>query len=129
MVKIASLVVFAADADKSAHFYSCLGVELEAETHGDGPIHMATDIDGVHFAILQSDSADGRSSAFREPGSDFPGFYVESLDDTTASLLALGVNLLIEHQVKPWGCRVVAEDPDGRAVEVNQRSHCPSDNA
>jgi hypothetical protein len=25
----------------------------------------------------------------------------------------------------PWGCRAVAEDPDGRAVEVNQRGTAP----
>ena len=33
--------------------------------------------------------------------------------------------MLTGHEQMPWGCRMVAEDPDGRAVEINQRGHCP----
>jgi hypothetical protein len=28
------------------------------------------------------------------------------------------------HERMDWGCRVVVQDPDGRAVELNQRGHC-----
>jgi predicted enzyme related to lactoylglutathione lyase len=54
------------------------------------------------------------------------GFYVESLDRVTEALARAGAPVLTEHDQMPWGCRVVAEDPDGRAVEINQRGHCPS---
>jgi predicted enzyme related to lactoylglutathione lyase len=41
------------------------------------------------------------------------------------ALAEVGAAMLTSHQEMPWGCRVVAEDPDGRAVEINQRGHCP----
>jgi hypothetical protein len=53
----------------------------------------------------------------------FPGFYVESQDRAVDALGRVGSRLLTEHEQMPWGCRVVA-DPDGRAIEVNQRRHC-----
>ena len=56
----------------------------------------------------------------------FPGFYVQSLDDTVAALRTLGARILTDHERRPWGCRAVAEDPDGRGVEINQASRCPS---
>jgi hypothetical protein len=80
VTEIASLVLFAADAANTAQFYRAIGLELEHEDHGEGPVHFAVDLGGVHFAT--------------------------------------------EHEQMPWGCRVVVEDPDGRAIEVNDRTHC-----
>ncbi|MGD0062645.1 MAG: hypothetical protein ABSB76_04285 [Streptosporangiaceae bacterium] len=77
MTEMASLVLFAVDPTATAAFYRCLGLELDHEDHGEGP-----------------------------------------LADVSAPVLTA-------HEVMPWGCRVVAEDPDGRAVEINQRHHCP----
>jgi hypothetical protein len=34
------------------------------------------------------------------------------------------MRLLAEHEQMPWDRRIVVEDPDGRAVEINQRGHC-----
>jgi predicted enzyme related to lactoylglutathione lyase len=50
---------------------------------------------------------------------------VTSLDATMMALEALGAELLLPHQEADWGCRFVVADPDGRAVEINQRDHCP----
>jgi hypothetical protein len=44
--------------------------------------------------------------------------------DTAAALQRLGAPVLVEHQIRPWGCRMVVEDPDGRPVEINQQGHC-----
>jgi predicted enzyme related to lactoylglutathione lyase len=66
------------------------------------------------------DSAPERHSG----GDTFPGFYVESLDETTKAVRTLGAPLIREHEAMPWGCRIVVQDPDGRAVEVNQKAHC-----
>jgi hypothetical protein len=43
---------------------------------------------------------------------------------TTTALEAMGVTVLAPHQAMPWGCRIVVADPDGRAIEINQRGHC-----
>jgi lactoylglutathione lyase len=127
MVEIASLVLFASDLGAAAAFYRAVGVPLVDEDHDDGPVHAAAELGGVHFAIYQAEAGVGiQALGWRSAASDFPGFYVDSLDDVSASLSALGAHLLEPHQARPWGCRVVAEDPDGRAVEINQREHCSS---
>jgi len=41
------------------------------------------------------------------------------------ALARAGAATLTGHDQMPWGCRIVAEDPDGRAIEVNRRGHCP----
>jgi lactoylglutathione lyase len=124
MTEMASLVVYAANPSATAAFYRALGLVLEDEYHGDGPVHFATEVGSVHFAIYPAE-APGRATERRSGGSSFPGFYVDSLDRAVQELNGAGAPILTEHEQMPWGCRVVAEDPDGRAVEVNQRRHCP----
>lgn len=127
VTEIASLVLFAADPEATAAFYRTLGLVLELEDHGEeGPVHFATELGEVHFAIYAADSAGG-APALRAGGSSFPGFYVASLDDIVAELTRAGAHVLTSHELRPWGCRAVVEDPDGRPVEINQRSHCRSD--
>lgn len=125
MTEIASLVLFAADPAKTGEFYRAIGLHFEDELHEEGPVHLAVELGPVHFAIYAADDR-GRAPGRRQGGSTFPGFYVESLDETAAAVRRLGARLLAEHEQMPWGCRVVAEDPDGRAVEINDRTHCPS---
>jgi lactoylglutathione lyase len=125
MAEFGALVVYAADAARTAAFYRAVGVSLEDEDHGEGPVHFAADLDGVHFAVYPA-QAPGRAPARRAAGGSFPGFYVTSLDQVTAALAGLGAPVLQAHEEMPWGCRILAEDPDGRPVEVNQRGHCPA---
>jgi lactoylglutathione lyase len=124
MTEFGALVVYGADAAKTAAFYRAVGLDLADEDHGEGPVHYAADIGGVHFAIYPAHEP-GRAPARRVAGASFPGFYVTSLDRVTAELAYLGAPVLQAHQQMPWGCRILAEDPDGRPVEVNQRGHCP----
>jgi lactoylglutathione lyase len=125
MTEMASLVLYAADAAATAAFYRAIGLELTDEDHGEGPVHYATELGPVHFAIYPA-QVPGRATERRSGGSFFPGFYVQSLDRAADALARAGALMLTRHEQMPWGCRVVAQDPDGRAVEVNQREHCPS---
>lgn len=120
---IASLVLFASDVDAAARFYRAIGLPLEDEDHGEGPVHFAADLGDVHFALYPA-AAPGRAPERRSAGSSFPGVYVASLDDVLREVQALGAPVLTGHEVMPWGCRFVTEDPDGRPVEVNDQSHC-----
>lgn len=123
MTEVASLVLFAPEAEKTAAFYKALGIPLSNEDHGEGPVHFAVELGTVHVAIYPAQSAD-RAPTWRGGGSSFPGFYVSSLDTVMAELTKLSAPLLGGHEEMPWGCRIVVEDPDGRPVEVNQRGHC-----
>ena len=128
MVDVASMVLFAADLERTADFYRLLGIALAPERHAsdpehdDGPAHAATELGPVHFAVYEGPA--GTSPGFRTAGSTFAGFYVDSLDDAVAAVAGLGSPVLVAHEVRPWGCRAIVTDPDGRAVEVNQRNHC-----
>lgn len=128
MTEIASIVLYAADPERTAAFYQALGVPLADEHHDDGPKHQAAELDGVHVAIYPQESP-GHAPARRAGGSVFLGFYVGSLDGAVQELARRGEPLFGTHEQMPWGCRVVAEDPDGRAVEINQAGHCPAEGA
>lgn len=121
MVEIASLVLFSGKVGETTAFYRALGVPLADEDHEGGPVHFAAKLGGVHFAVYEA-TGPAVVAGWREAGSSFPGFYVDSLDTVVAALADAPV--LVAHQVRPWGCRVVVEDPDGRPVEINQREHC-----
>jgi predicted enzyme related to lactoylglutathione lyase len=123
MIEMASLVLFTAHVGRTVAFYRAVGVPLEDEDHGEGPVHAAAEVGDVHVAVCAA-SGPGRHPARRAGGSDFPGFYVDALDATLAAVTALGAPVLSGHEQMPWGCRVVVEDPDGRAVELNDRGHC-----
>jgi catechol 2,3-dioxygenase-like lactoylglutathione lyase family enzyme len=121
---VASIVVFTGQLERAVAFYRALGVPLEDEDHGDGEIHSAGDVGGVHVAVYPG-AAPGSSPGWRAAGSTFTGFWVNSLETVLAALKPLGAQVLQDHQDREWGCRVVVADPDGRAVELNQRDHCP----
>ena len=132
MTGLASVVLFSRRPDEVVAFYRALGVPFQDEDHGDGVVHHAADIDGIHVAVLPANDGEkeddetggGASRPWRAPGSTFVGLWVDSLEETTAALERTGAPLLRAHEQCEWGCRVVVQDPDGRAVEVNQAGHC-----
>lgn len=123
MTTLASLVLFASDVDAAARFYRALGVPLVDEDHGEGPVHFAAELGDVHFALYPAAGL-GRAPDRRSAGSSFAGVYVGSLNEALQAVTALRAPVLTGHEVMPWGCRFVAEDPDARPVEVNQKDHC-----
>lgn len=124
MTTLASVVLFVADAQRSMLFYEAVGVPVEPERHDEGPVHAAAELGEVHVAIYTGEGA-GQAPGRRACGSTFVGFYVDDLDEVRRRLVELGAPILTEHEAMPWGCRIVAEDPDGRAVEINAQS-CPA---
>jgi len=124
VAEVASIVLFSEHLERTIAFYRSAGVDLQDEDHGDGNVHAATDLVDVHFAVLPAQGPNSGKPTWRSGGSVFVGLYVDSLDGTAESLIALGAPVLVEHQDRHWGCRMIFEDPDGRAVEINQRAHC-----
>lgn len=124
MSELASLVLYAADPGAAAAFYRALEVGLGDEDNGEGPVRLAADLGPVHFAICPAE-APGRARGRRSGGDFFLSFNVRSLDRVVEALAWVEAPVLTGHEQTPWGCRVVAEDPDGRAVELNQCGHCP----
>jgi lactoylglutathione lyase len=123
MIEVGALVLYAGDMQRTAEFYRTLGIPLEKEEHDEGPVHFAAELGSVHYAIYPARST-GPKHARYSVGDVFHGFFVDSLDTVKGRLKTHGATVLSDHEVMPWGCRIVAQDPDGRAVEVNQRGHC-----
>jgi hypothetical protein len=71
MTELASLVLFTADAVAAARFYRAVGVPLQDEDHGEGPVHAAAELGDLHFALYPA-TAPGRAPERRSAGSSFP---------------------------------------------------------
>ena len=70
MTELASLVLYAGDSTATTASCRALGLDLDREDHGEGPVHFAVELGPVHFAVYPA----------KVPGSPFPGFFVASLD-------------------------------------------------
>jgi lactoylglutathione lyase len=121
MTLLASLVLFSSRVRRTAAFYRALGLDLVGE---DGGERYAAEVGGIRVAVLDAETEVAHPGAWREAGSTFPGFWVDSLDGVLADLARAGTPLLLAHEPRGWGCRAVVKDPDGRTVELSQRDHC-----
>lgn len=106
------------DLTAAGAFYRALGLPLEDEQHGEGPLHAACELGGLHFALYGSQNP-GQATPRQTAGATMVGLRVESVDAAFAAGLAAGGLAVQEPADFPWGRRALLEDPDGRVVELN----------
>jgi hypothetical protein len=53
MTELSSHVLFTGHIEQARLFYRTVGLSLDDEDHGGGPVHYATEISGVHFLTAQ----------------------------------------------------------------------------
>ena len=117
---VGSLVLWSAQLDRCQAFYEALGLVLEREEHEEGPVHLACDLDGVHFAIFASPP--GEAASKNEGGASLLGFVVDDVDATFLRLRPLATEVIWEPGDAPWGRTAQLRDPDGRPVEIFSRA-------
>ena len=117
--QIDAVVLHVADMQRSTEFYAMLGIELDCEKHGDGPVHYTTKLGGVHFGLYEA-QAEGQASIRPTAGASMLGFQVADIDALATALLDAGVEVHTPIQNRSWGRRMIVLDPDGRCVELNQ---------
>ncbi len=128
MVSLASVVLHANDLDATVRFYSALGLILEREQHDGGLPHAVGRVDGNHFSVHQAPPGPVVDALpWKARASEMVGFYVDDLDAVLTAVIGAGAQDLTGHQQRAWGCRHIVTDPDGRAVEINQRGHCSTE--
>jgi catechol 2,3-dioxygenase-like lactoylglutathione lyase family enzyme len=109
MVTALSLVVLrVTDMERSAAFYSRLGLRFSRHRHGSGPEHLATELAGTAFELYPL-TPDGPSTLGTRIG-----FRVESL----AALADCPGAIITPAKDSEWGRRAVVADPDGHRVEL-----------
>lgn len=118
-VRIDALILHAREPARTVAFYRALGLALEEEHHGDGPVHWACDQGGAHIAVFPADVSGLSAADLSAPGLKF-GLRVRSVDEAMAAGVAAGGTIARPADTAPWGRSGVLRDPDGRLVELNQ---------
>ena len=108
------VVLRSADIDRTAAFYSRLGLEFSRHRHGTGAEHLAAETLGSVFELYPL-GVDGKSTPGTRIGSRVP-----SVDAVIAALADLPGTLVVPAANSEWGRRAVVADPDGHRVEIVQ---------
>lgn len=98
-------------------FYSDLGIDFEYHQHGNGPHHYASkginpviEIYPLPKQIPQPDTTTRL------------GFSVENLDQLIEILKTKETSIVTEPSQTPWGYVAIIQDPDGRKIELTEKS-------
>jgi lactoylglutathione lyase len=113
------LVLRTAQLEKCLTFYQAIGLKFDQEQHGKGPIHYACELGTIVLEIYPGDP--GLAPDRKTGGATMLGFQVVALDNLLEVLGGEGIPILSPIQSSAWGKRAVVQDPDGRAIELNQR--------
>ena len=114
-IRLCLTAIRVADIDRSAQFYSLLGLVFVTHSHGEGPLHYASEEGGVVFEIYPAMPENPISATTRI------GFAVPNTDDAVAALVAGGAQVVAHPKDSIWGRRAVIADPDGYRVELLQK--------
>ena len=106
------LVLRSPDIERTSRFYEYFGMTFTRHAHGAGPEHFAHEDERGVFEIYPAKQGDA-------PDKTGLGFAVDDLVDMHAKLARYQPQAISENQ---WGKTFVVRDPDGRRVEVKQRS-------
>jgi predicted enzyme related to lactoylglutathione lyase len=112
------IVLRAADLGTTLRFYETIGLSFIQEQHGSGPVHYSCELGGTVVEIYPGQM--GKAPDRKTGGAVMLGFRVGSLNSVVDAIKGIGGLILTNPQSSPWGKRAVVEDPDGRAVELNE---------
>lgn len=115
-VCVVLIVVKTPDIERSARFYSALGLQLHKHSHGQGPLHYTYEDSGHAFEIYPSQKHESTAPYVRI------GFSVPSVDDLMTRAVQAGGTVKCLPMNSEWGRRAIIEDPDGHIVELTTSS-------
>ena len=110
------LVIWSQEPTNLVKFYNLLGVNLQPEQHGNGPLHYAAQLSGnTIFEIYPAASAEKVTQNIRL------GFDVDNLATILDEITKIGGTIHQAAKMSDWGYRAVILDPEGRKVELIER--------
>ncbi len=105
------IVIRSPRSDELARCYSALGLGFEKHQHGKGQEHYACEQDGLVFDIYPGEFDNTRL-----------GFRVISVSEAIERWESAGGTVSVPPKASEWGLRAVLTDPDGRKIELIERS-------
>jgi predicted enzyme related to lactoylglutathione lyase len=108
-----SLVVLrSSDIERAAEFYRVLGLTFTRHSHGSGPEHYTSKVNGLVFEIYPMTPKSSPTTGTRI------GFSVDSVDEIVKILSGIGAEVLTPPTDSEWGRRAVLKDFGGHIVEL-----------
>lgn len=104
------IVLRTANMEELVRFYTLLGMEFEYHKHGTSPYHYAAKAGETVIEIYPL----GKN----QPAADANlrlGFYIHNFEEV---MTRLGDRVIVEPQEHEWGVVAIAQDSDGRKVEL-----------
>jgi lactoylglutathione lyase len=105
-------VIRSHDIDRAVAFYECIGLQFHKHSHGNGPLHYASDTNQFVFEIYPSRNEEDVTNKTRF------GFRVDDVDSIVDTLAQLGATIRTPPTDTEWGRRAVVNDLDGHTVEL-----------
>lgn len=110
------VVITAENVGASLAFYEALGLQLDREQHGNGPVHYAAVFASELVFEIYPAANDRAVSNVRL------GFTVDSIERVISGIERTGGSVAVPAKQGKWGLRATLMDPDGNKVDVVQRS-------
>ena len=104
------VVLRSPDIDRAAILYSAMGLLFTKHSHGSGPSHYSSEVDGMVFEIYPATEKSRPTVGTRV------GFAVDSVDQIVPLLVEVGASVLTPPCDSEWGRRAVIKDLDGHTV-------------
>ncbi|WP_367891400.1 VOC family protein [Asticcacaulis sp. ZE23SCel15] len=115
MPQLTLLVLRAKAPNELARLYALFGCSFVEESHGNGPVHLSSEIGGLVLEIYPRGEGDPNTGAVRL------GFLVENLEAVLAKAEVIGARLLKSPASSPWGLRAVIVDSEGHKIELTEK--------
>ena len=112
------IVLRSSRMEASLAFYRAIGLSFVEERHGSGPVYYSCQLGATVIEIYPGAAQEPQDH--RGSGSTLLGFTVGNLDSVLDAMRLLDVPILTAPKTSAWGRRALVQDPDARAVELNE---------
>ena len=105
-------VIRSADLERARGFYAAMGLLMSRDSHGSGPEHYVSVVEGLVFEIYPLAPNQTPTIGTRL------GFRVDSVDDLVPLLVRAGGTLTVAPKDIDGARYALVTDPDGHRVEL-----------
>lgn len=121
-MKLNLIVLRSKDMESLAGFYSALfEKELTKHSHGRGPEHFGTELDGLIFEVYSKRNEDDDTTPTRF------GYLVDDIEATRDRINQYPIKVVSAPKESPWGKRMVLDDPEGHRIELTESNRSVPD--